>query len=72
MNDIGKLARAEQDARWFADEPRRRARTARIDRFVFWLLIGIPGVCILAAIIGPALASLGLVPLLLLILIVTR
>ena len=70
--DAGELARLEQDARWRADEPKRRARAAKVDRLMFWLLFGIPGICILVAVIGPALASLGLVPLLLLILIVTR
>jgi hypothetical protein len=72
ITDAGELARAEQDARWLADEPKRRARAAKVDRAMFWLFIGIPGICLLAAVIGPALASLGLVPLLLLVLIVTR
>ena len=70
MKDPGELARAEQDARWLAGEPRRRASAAKVDRFIFWLVFGIPGFCILAAIVGPVLASLGTVPLLLLILIV--
>jgi hypothetical protein len=74
MRDAGAQARAEQDARWLAGEPRRKARAAKVDRFIFWLVIGIPGICILAAVIvaviGPVLASIGLVPLLLMILIV--
>ena len=56
-----------------ANEPRRRARGEKVDRFMSWLVFGIPGFCILAAIIyaviGPVLASLGLLPLLLLVLI---
>ena len=30
MKDAGELARAEQDARWLAGEPRRRARAAKV------------------------------------------
>jgi hypothetical protein len=70
INDLGKSARAEQDARWRANEPKRRIRAAKVDRAIFWLFIGLPGICILAAILGPIAASIGLVPFLLLVLIV--
>lgn len=69
--DAGEIARLAQDTRWRADEPKRRARAAKVDRLMFWLLIGIPGICILAAIVGPALASLGPVSLLLIAWIVS-
>jgi fatty acid desaturase len=67
--DAGSLARAEQDARWLANEPRRQARKAKADRFALWLLFIIPGFCFLAWVIGNIAAAIGLVPFLLLILI---
>jgi len=67
--DAGELARAEQDARWIAEEPRRMARAAKVDRFLFRLFIGLPGFCILAAILWTVIAPLGTIPLLLLVLI---
>ena len=67
--DAGELARAEQDARWLANKPRREARRAKMDRFTLWLLFIIPGFCILAWVVGSVAAAIGLVPFLLLILI---
>ena len=69
MANAGEAARREQDARWRANAPRRNAREAWFGWIMFWLFIGIPGFFVLAAILGPMVASIGLVPFLLLILI---